>query len=156
MTRIRFSLDAIKPNIQKVRLSIPLERVIRNIEDFLELKEKGNYKLPVVGVSFCKMKDNEDELDEFVKYWQPKVDIVTVQKFVPPTTNKEKYKKYYSSEQYYEEPVNKFHCVQPFKRLVFRNEFMYPCCVSFNKDLNLAQSIQLQSIAHGIQKKTRN
>ena len=59
----------------------------------------------MVGVSFCKMRDNEDELDEFVNYWQPKVDIVTVQKFVPPTTNKEKYKKYYSSEQYYEEPV---------------------------------------------------
>lgn len=139
LTRIRFSLDAIKPETySKVRVgSIPLEKVIRNIEGFLELKEKGNYKLPVVGVSFCKVKENENELDEFVKYWQPKVDIVTIQKFMPPTLDKEKYKKYYASDQYYEEPVNKFHCVQPYQRLVFRNEFMYPCCVSFNKDLKL-------------------
>jgi len=139
LTRIRFSLDAIKPETySKVRVgSIPLEKVIRNIEGFLELKEKGNYKLPVVGVSFCKVKENENELDEFVKYWQPKVDIVTIQKFMPPTLDKEKYKKYMHLDQYYEEPVNKFHCVQPYQRLVFRNEFMYPCCVSFNKDLKL-------------------
>ena len=36
--------------------SIPLKRVIKNIEDFLNLKEKGGYKLPVVGVSFAKLK----------------------------------------------------------------------------------------------------
>ena len=139
LTRIRFSLDAITPETYaKVRVgSISLERVHRNINDFLELKEKGNYKLPVVGVSFCKLKQNEHELDDFVKYWQPKVDIVTIQKFMPPTLDKEKYKKYYSSDQYYEEPVDKFSCVQPYQRLVFRNEFMYPCCTSFNKDLSL-------------------
>ena len=139
LTRIRFSLDAFtSETYSKVRVgSIPLEKVIKNIEDFLELKEKGNYKLPVVGVSFCKVKQNEHELEQFVNFWQPKVDLVTIQKFMPPTLNKEKYKKYYTSDQYHEEPVNKFHCVQPFQRLVFRNEFMYPCCVSFNKDLKL-------------------
>jgi MoaA/NifB/PqqE/SkfB family radical SAM enzyme len=139
LTRLRFSLDAIKPETyKKVRVgSIPLEKVIKNIEDFLNLKEKGGYKLPIVGVSFCKVKQNEDEVDEFIDFWKDKVDIVSIQKFVPPTTNKDKYKNYYASDQYNQERVQKFHCVQPYQRLTFRNEFMYPCCVSFNKDLKL-------------------
>jgi len=139
LTRIRFSLDAFTPETYaKVRVgSIHLDRVKKNIETFLELKEKGNYKLPIVGVSFCQLKQNENELDDFINFWQPKVDIVSVQKFMPPTQNKEKYKKYYTSDQYQEKPLKKFHCVQPFHRIVFRNEYIYPCCVSFNKDLKL-------------------
>ena len=139
LTRIRFSLDAYTAETYKnVRVgSIALDRVKKNIESFLNLKEKGNYKLPVTGVSFCKLKQNEDELDDFIEYWKHKVDIVSVQKFVPPTTNKEKYKKYYASDQYNELPLDSFKCVQPFQRMMFRNEFMYPCCVSFNNDLKL-------------------
>lgn len=139
ITRIRFSLDAINPETYStVRVgSIPLERVKRNIMDFLELKEKGGYKLPVVGVSFCKVKQNEHEVDDFIDFWRDKVDLISIQKFMPPTTNKEKYKKYYASDQHNEKPVKKFHCPQPYQRLTFRNEYMYPCCVSFNKDLNL-------------------
>ena len=107
------------------------------LPSFLELKEKGNYKLPIVGVSFCKVKQNEHEVDSFTKFWQSKVDLISIQKFMPPTTNKEKYKKYYATDQYNEKPITEFKCVQPFQRFVFRNEFMYPCCVSFNKSLKL-------------------
>ena len=94
MTRIRFSLDAINPETYStVRVgSIPLARVTKNIMDFLELKEKGGYKLPVVGVSFCKVKQNEDEVDEFIDFWKDKVDLISIQQFMPPTINKEKYK----------------------------------------------------------------
>jgi len=147
LTRLRFSLDAVKPETyKKVRVgSVPLERVIKNIEDFLELKEKGGYKLPIVGVSFCKVKQNENELEEFINFWRDKVDLISIQTFMPPTTDKQKYKKFYSSDQYFEKPVTKFHCVQPYQRLTFRNEYMYPCCVSFNKDLNLG-SIKKKSI----------
>ena len=139
LTRIRFSFDAFtQDTYSKVRVgSLPLDRVIRNVETFLELKEKGNYKLPIVGVSFCKVKQNEHEVDNFTKFWQSKVDLISIQKFMPPTTNKEKYKKYYATDQYNEKPVTEFKCVQPFQRFVFRNEFMYPCCVSFNKALKL-------------------
>jgi radical SAM protein with 4Fe4S-binding SPASM domain len=157
LTRIRFSLDAITPETyKKVRVgSIPLEKVIKNIEDFLNLKEKGGYKLPVVGVSFCKVKQNEHEVDQFIDFWKDKVDLVSIQKFMPPTTNKEKYKEYYSSDQYYEKPVEKFHCVQPYQRLTFRNEYMYPCCVSFNKDLKLG-SIKTDTIYNAWNSKKMN
>ena len=139
LTRLRFSLDASEPDTySKVRVgSIHLDKVKKNIYDFLELKEKGNYKLPIVGVSFCKMKANEYEIDSFIKEWSDKVDIVSIQRYVPPTPNKSEYKEYYPSDQYGLEPVKEFHCVQPFQRIMIRNESITPCCVSFNKDLTL-------------------
>ena len=139
LTRLRFSLDAFsQETYSKVRVgSIAMDRVKRNIQTFLDLKEKGGYKLPIVGVSFCKLKQNEHEEEEFIKYWRNKVDIISIQQFMPPTPNKEKYKEYYSSDQYEEKIKDKFHCVQPFQRIVIKNQNIYPCCVSFNKDLVL-------------------
>jgi len=137
ITRLRFSLDAFTPETYaKVRVgSIPLKRVIKNIETLLELKEKGNYKLPLVGVSFCKMQHNEHEVDDFINYWKNKVDMISIQRYVPPTPNYEKYKKYYATDQLNGESINEFKCVQPFQRVVIKNQSIAPCCVSFNKNL---------------------
>ena len=87
LTRMRFSLDAFsQETYEKVRVgSIPLARVIKNIETFLDEKEKNNYKLPIVGVSFCKLSQNEHEIEPFFNFWKDKVDIVTFQRFVPPS-----------------------------------------------------------------------
>ena len=106
----------------------------------LEVKGSGN-----LGKLLQRISQNEDELNSFVDYWRDKVDIISVQKFMPPTTDKEKYKQYYASDQYHELPVESFNCVQPYQRIMFRNEFMYPCCVSFNNDLKLG-SIHTQTI----------
>ena len=139
LTRLRFSLDAMsQETYSKVRVgSIPIDRVKRNIETFLNLKEKGGYKLPIVGVSFCRLKQNQEEENEFIEYWYNKVDIISIQQFVPPTPNINKYQKFYTDDQYIESPKDKFNCVQPYQRLVIKNQLIYPCCVTFNKDLVL-------------------
>ena len=152
LTRLRFSLDAFSPETyKKVRVgSIPLPRVIKNIEYFLELKEKRNYKLPIVGVNFCVMSHNEHEVEDFVNFWKSKVDIVAIQRFVPPIPNSEgqapeKYKKYYSTKQINEPPIDEFKCVQPLQIVMIKNDKIGPCCVSFNKNLILG-SIHTTSI----------
>ena len=152
LTRLRFSLDAVTPETySKVRVgSIPLGKVIRNIEYFLEIREKRNYKLPIVGVSFCVMKTNEHELNDFIDFWKDKVDIIATQRYLPPIPNEkgvapEKYRKFYSTEQLEEEPIDEFKCVQPFQRVMIKNDKIGPCCVSFNKDLILG-SIHSSSI----------
>ena len=137
LTRLRFSLDAFTAETySKVRVgSIALKRVIRNIETFIELREKGNYKLPLIGTNFCKMKHNEHEVDDFIHFWKNKVDMISIQTYVPPTPNIDKYKIYYSTDQLNSEPINEFKCVQPFQRVVIKNQSIAPCCVSFNKNL---------------------
>ena len=142
LTRMRFSLDAFtQETYSKVRVgSLPLKKVIKNIDEFLELKEKGNYKLPITGVSFVKMKQNEHELDDFINFWKNKVDMVSIQTFTPPTQNLDKYKKFYATDQLMEsEAITEFKCVQPFQRVVISNQTIAPCCVNFNKDITIGK-----------------
>jgi MoaA/NifB/PqqE/SkfB family radical SAM enzyme len=153
ITRLRFSLDAATADTYKiVRVgSIPLEKVIKNIETFLELKEKGNYKLPVTGVSMCVMKANQHEKEMFEKFWINKVDMVTFQSFQPPNDS-EDFSKFYpdndtsSLKNKKDQPKidNKnlkknFRCPQPFQRVVIRNDNITACCNTFSNQLSLGK-----------------
>lgn len=141
ITRIRFSLDAYSPEIyKKVRVgSLPLEKVERNIFRFLELKEKGGYQLPVTGVSFCVLSTNEHEKESFVNKWKNVVDQVSIQTFMPPKFSKkyDYYNKYYVESQFVKKPVSFFRCVQPFQRVMIRNQSITPCCANDGIDLSI-------------------
>ena len=132
LTRLRFSLDAFTDETyKKVRVgAIDLDKVKRNIFDFLDLKEKGGYKLPVVGVSFCKLSTNIHELEDFKNYWKDKVDIVSIQTYVPPSLNKKSHFSFYTEDQFYAEHNLNFRCNQPFQRIQIRNDEIFPCCYS--------------------------
>ena len=80
-------------------------------------EEKNNYKLPIVGVSFCKLSQNEHEIEPFFNFWKDKVDIVTFPEILSPLPNVEKYSKYYCSDQFVNIEPDKFNCVQPFQRI---------------------------------------
>lgn len=138
LTRLRFSIDAISPETyEKIRIGGNYYRVIENIERFLSLKESGGYKLPITGVSFCKMSINEHELDNFFNYWENKVDIITVQTFVPPVLEDD-FSQYYPEDQLEDsEKINGFKCPQPFQRVVIRNYDITPCCAMFSSKLKL-------------------
>ncbi len=132
LTRLRFSLDAhTDKTYKKVRVgSIDLDKVKRNIFNFLELRDKGRYKLPVVGVSFCKLKNNIHELEQFKEFWKDKVDFVSIQTYVPPTQNKKEYFEFFPEDQFYENENESFKCNQPFQRIQIRNQEIFPCCYS--------------------------
>jgi MoaA/NifB/PqqE/SkfB family radical SAM enzyme len=132
LTRLRFSLDAFTDKTYKtVRVgALDLDKVKKNIFTFLDLKEKGGYKLPIVGVSFCKLRNNIHELEDFQNYWKDIVDIVSIQTYVPPTLNKKKHFDHYTEDQFYKEPNLTFKCNQPFNRLQIRNNEIFPCCYS--------------------------
>jgi radical SAM protein with 4Fe4S-binding SPASM domain len=138
LTRLRFSIDAVNPvTYAKTRVGGDYNKVIRNIERFLDLKEAGGYKLPITGVSFCKMAGNENEVAEFFTRWQDKVDIVTIQTFVPPTLDDD-FRQYYASDQIGTgDTLEKFNCVQPFQRVVIRNYEITPCCSNFGTRLKI-------------------
>ena len=52
LTRLRFSLDAAtKETFEKIRVGADYESVMKNIERFVELRDQGGYKLPVIGVN---------------------------------------------------------------------------------------------------------
>jgi len=138
LTRLRFSLDAYSEEVfKKIRIGGRYKQVIKNIENFLDLKERGGYKLPITGVSFCKQKDNEHEEQQFIDFWKDKVDIVSIQKYVPPVLEPG-YDRFYASDQL----KNKkrfigFKCPQPFQRVTIRNSDITPCCAMFSSKLKV-------------------
>lgn len=132
ITRLRFSLDAFTDKTyKKVRVgAIDLDKVKRNIFDFLNARDKGGYKLPMVGVSFCKLQANIHELEDFKSFWQDKVDIVSIQTYVPPSFNFKKHFRHYTEDQFYDKENLTFRCNQPFQRIQIRNNEIFPCCYS--------------------------
>ena len=65
------------------------------------------------------MSHKEHEVDDFIKFWKDKVDIIAIQRFVPPVPNEKGQAqintKFYSTEQLIEKLIDEFKCVQPFK-----------------------------------------
>jgi len=137
LTRLRFSLDAAtEATFKKIRIGGDYKKVVRNILNFLKIKDKLGYKLPITGVSFCKQAANEHEVKIFKKMWIGKVDMVTIQKFVPPVLEPG-YDKYYPSDQIGEQHFEAFRCPQPFQRVVTRNLDITPCCSTFGSSLKV-------------------
>ena len=129
LTRLRFSIDAASPETYaRVRGKDYYHRVVKNIEKFLELKEKMGYRLPVTGVSFCELSINEHEMDSFIEFWEDKVDMVTTQRFYPMILEKELNVLYPSCQVGHAEDLASFRCVQPFQRVVIQNQEIRPCC----------------------------
>ena len=137
-TRLRFSLDAATSDTYyKVRNNRQYNKIKKNIKTFLNLKEKGGYKLPITGVSLCKMSNNEHEVNMFYEKWKNMVDIITIQTFIPPFFEKD-FSSYYPKDQTYQnENPKKFQCPQPFQRVVIRNYEITPCCAMFSNLLKI-------------------
>ena len=149
LTRIRFSIDAYSKEVfDKIRISINprandlglFNKVIRNIENFLDIKAQGGYKLPITGVSFCRQKDNQHEEQEFISFWEDKVDSVSIQKYIPPVLEPG-YEKFYSDDQKNSSTeFSGFKCVQPFQRVVIKNSEITPCCTMFSSRLKIGDT----------------
>ena len=135
LTRIRFSLDAIKEETySKIRLGGKFTKTMANIDLFLKKKKELNSPLPIVGVNFVKMKLNEHEMQEFRDYWNERVDFVVIQEFMTPDTEGD----YETLKGESQNPVSDFKCNQPWQRLYIRgNGEVTPCCAMFGSYLKL-------------------
>jgi len=80
LTKINFSLDAASPEVyNKVRVGGKYERIIANIEDFLEIKKQNGKSYPRVRVSFVISDENKHEQDAFFELWKDKVNLIAFQ-----------------------------------------------------------------------------
>ena len=72
------SLDALrKETFEKIRVGLSYEDTFSNTEHLIEYRNSVKSPLKIM-VSFVIQDDNKEELDEFVKYWEPKVDKVLI------------------------------------------------------------------------------
>lgn len=79
---VDFSLDAVNPETyKKIRRGLPFDKVVKNIETFIALKEKGGFDTKVM-VSFVKQADNRGETEAFTRRWEPLVDKVLIRELL--------------------------------------------------------------------------
>ena len=80
LTKINFSLDAMtEKTYRKIRRGGNYRLVMRNIADFLKIKEKNGKSYPRVRMSFVVMDENKLEMEDFFNYWKYKVNMIAFQ-----------------------------------------------------------------------------
>ena len=131
LTRIMISLDAsTSETYKKVRGSDDYHIVKRNIERFIDIRKRFRQTLPIVRVSFIKMKGNIHDLKQFVELWQDKVDFFSIQRYGNPFVPGERY--YNDFEELHLDKEIKeigFKCPQPWVRVMVKyNGDINPCC----------------------------
>jgi radical SAM protein with 4Fe4S-binding SPASM domain len=76
---ISFSVDSVDNDMyNKIRKGSDLQEVIKNIEMFCDLKKKRCRSKPEIQVSVVKTENTVDRLDDFITFWQERVDRVRV------------------------------------------------------------------------------
>ena len=83
LKKINFSVDAFKDEtFEKIRVGGKLEKLKKNILNFLKLKEEYKADYLRVRISFVEQKDNFSEKEDFFNFWskQKGVNVITFQK----------------------------------------------------------------------------
>lgn len=115
--RVEVSLDAASvTTYDKIRRNGNLSHVESGIEKLLIERQQRRVRLPYIRLSFCVQEDNENEIEQFYRKWENKVDCIEYQKMV-------------KNEVVLEGEPRIQRCNQPFNRLTIDFEGnIYACC----------------------------
>ena len=70
LDKLKISVQSLKPEAYRNIMGLPLARTLQNIDRFLELKEKGGYKLPRLEIVMVDAIQTHDEIPHIRRYWQ--------------------------------------------------------------------------------------
>jgi MoaA/NifB/PqqE/SkfB family radical SAM enzyme len=148
---IFFSVDSIsRERFNKIRIGADYDTVVKNIINFVKIKNEGNYKHVQTRTSMVVMPSNKHEVEEYTKFWLPIVGIVGYGEWVEHT----------STQGVIEDYNPDFVCSQPFQRMfVLYDGICTPCCVDDGRGYILGdvKKNTIKEIWHGEPyKKLRN
>lgn len=131
LTRLMISLDAVTAETyKKVRVGGDFDRVIRNLDAFMETRERLGYKLPILRTTIVRSALNEHEVDDFVRHWTGRVDYVSVQEFMSPRPGDARFDGLFARSRVIQENPR---CPQPWQYMSVKpNGQVAPCCSMFS------------------------
>jgi len=104
-------------------------KVVKNINDFRELRDRAGQELPILRVSYLPTIHNYEEVPEFVKYWESRVDKAELQSIFDLDPEKSGIKDTSAFEKM------PFDCSDPWKRLpIWPNNTYGVCCQYYSYD----------------------
>ena len=85
VTGVFVSFDSpFKKHFESIRVGAKFEDVMKNVKDLVRIIEEMGSFFPVIRVSMTVMKENENEIPEFMKLWKPIVDTIGFGQYVDP------------------------------------------------------------------------
>lgn len=142
LDRIIFSVDgATKKTYEKIRTGSNFETVVNNIKTLIEIRNNMGLKRPCVRVQMVKMKENEHEVEQFIKMW------IDVANYVAVTTKREPFIKGAKRTM----PLEHFPCPQIWQRIVvWWDGEVFMCCGDWHGEyiLGNAKNTSLYELWH--------
>jgi MoaA/NifB/PqqE/SkfB family radical SAM enzyme len=134
---IFFSVDGINPeSFNKIRIGTNYETVVKNIRNFMKIKNEGNYNHVQTRISMTMLPDIENESSAFAKFWLPITKQVGYGEWVDHSIKNEDDKK---NPQYNYNP--NFVCPQPFQRIfVMYDGICTSCCLDVDRSYVLGDA----------------
>lgn len=123
LDRIIFSVDGVAKNTyEKIRVGGDYQRLINNIEHFIDFKKRMGLKKPFIRVQMVRMKENMHEVKGFINLWRGKVDDIRIS----DVTDRGQGGHLEVGDQV---TVGRRRCPQPWQRLVVSwDGLVLPCC----------------------------
>ncbi|MBU1196082.1 MAG: radical SAM protein [Proteobacteria bacterium] len=134
LTHIMVSIDAATAETyNKIRVGGNYERVVKNVNRFLEIRENLGSQLPVFRLTYTKMQPNIGEVNAFVDMWKDKVDHIAIAGYLNNIQNKEQNDNL-ACTPLRPSAQTEFHCWQPWSRCtIFSNGDVFPCCMNYGR-----------------------
>jgi len=142
LTHLSVSLDAFsKETYLKVRSSKFYEKVVKNLLDFIEIRNNRKKALPTIRVSFLETEENKHEKQDFIDFWQDKVDLLSMQSLLKYEGTPENLKSKKSLKSNDTSKKIEYNCHQPWTRIVVRSSGdIIPCCTVPGMEFKLKNS----------------
>jgi len=134
LTHLMISIDAFtQKTYSLIRIGGNFDKVIQNIHNFLAIRSELKSKLPLLRISFTKMKINIHEVDHFINYWKDKADYIAVVGYLNNICNKTTHQKL-TLGQTSQKNIKSYKCSQPWVRCaIFANGDVFPCCMNYGR-----------------------
>lgn len=84
LKKFKISVQSLDPENYWEIMRLPLDKTLRNIDRFLELKEKGGYKTPRLEVVMVDSIHNHDEIPRAQQYWRER----NINLYIEPVENR--------------------------------------------------------------------
>ena len=137
---IIFSFDAFnKKTYEKIRVGADFEKGIKNIENFIRIRNSKKRKKPLIRMQMVKMDSNKHEIDDYIKYWEPKVDLLSTQDYTSRGEGENKLK---TQEEY----DGRLACPQLWQRMIITwDGKVIMCCRDWESE-NIIGDLKKQTI----------
>lgn len=135
LTRLSASIDAVTAEAYaKIRIGGDYNKVVSNLTNFLDIRNRKGAKLPLLRCTFVRIRENEDELAAFIKFWDGKADYSSIQSYIPHTPKEWALELHPNDKS----SMTNVTCSQPFERLAISVDGkVYPCCSPIGTEILL-------------------